>query len=86
MIEESLLEERKRLFLRCTQNPAFGTFSGEKVKLRGHKCIRRLWARRDTYKNLHEFLYEYNYQDFVFEQQAETYKHMMYYLAPPRSL
>ena len=67
------------------QNPVFGTFSGGKGEREAYKAVSAdCKARRDTYKNnFQNFFKEYNFAELktLFEEQAETYKYTMYYLA-----
>ena len=67
------------------QNPVFGTFSGGKGETEVYKSVSAdCKARRDTYKNnFQNFFKEYNFAELktLFEEQAETYKYTMYYLA-----
>ena len=67
------------------QNPVFGTFSGGKGEREAYKAVSAdCKARRDKYKNnFQNFFKEYNFAELktLFEEQAETYKYTMYYLA-----
>lgn len=67
------------------QNPVFGTFSGGKGEREAYKAVSAdCKARRDTYKNNFQNVFkEYNFAELktLFEEQAETYKYTMYYLA-----
>ena len=67
------------------QNPVFGTFSGGKGEREAYKAVSAdCKTRRDTYKNnFQNFFKEYNFAELktLFEEQAETYKYTMYYLA-----
>lgn len=67
------------------QNSIFGTFTGGKGEREAYKAVSAdCKARRDTYKNnFQNFFKEYNFAELktLFEEQAETYKYTMYYLA-----
>ena len=67
------------------QNPIFGTFTGGKGEREAYKAVSvDCKARRDTYKNNFQNVFkEYNFAELkiLFEEQAETYKYTMYYLA-----
>lgn len=67
------------------QNSIFGTFTGGKGEREAYKAVSAdCKARRDTYKNNFQNLFkEYNFAELktLFEEQAETYKYTMYYLA-----
>ena len=67
------------------QNPIFGTFTGGKGEREAYKAVSAdCKARRDTYKNNFQNIFkEYNFAELktLFEEQAETYKYTMYYLA-----
>lgn len=67
------------------QNSIFGTFTGGKGEREAYKAVSAdCKARRDTYKNNFQNVFkEYNFAELktLFEEQAETYKYTMYYLA-----
>ena len=67
------------------QNPIFGTFTGGKGEREAYKAVSAdCKARRDTYKNNFQNVFkEYNFAELktLFEEQSETYKYTMYYLA-----
>ena len=67
------------------QNSIFGTFTGGKGEREAYKAVSAdCKARRDTYKNnFQNFFKEYNFAELkiLFEEQAETHKYTMYYLA-----
>lgn len=67
------------------QNSIFGTFTGGKGEREAYKAVSAdCKARRDTYKNNFQNVFkEYNFAELktLFEEQSETYKYTMYYLA-----
>lgn len=77
--------EAEEVVARVFQNPVFGTFAGGKGEREEYKSVSAdCKARRDAYKNnFQDFFKEYNFADIrtLFEEQSETYKYTMYYLA-----
>ena len=77
--------EAEEAVARVFQNPVFGTFAGGKGERKEYKSVSAdCKARRDAYKNnFQDFFKEYNFADIrtLFEEQSETYKYTMYYLA-----
>lgn len=77
--------EAEEAVARVFQNPVFGTFAGGKGEREEYKSVSAdCKARRDAYKNnFQDFFKEYNFADIrtLFEEQSETYKYTMYYLA-----
>lgn len=77
--------EAEEVVARVFQNPVFGTFVGGKGEREEYKSVSAdCKARRDAYKNnFQDFFKEYNFADIrtLFEEQSETYKYTMYYLA-----
>lgn len=67
------------------QNSIFGTFTGGKGEREAYKAVSAdCKAKRDTYKNNFQNVFkEYNFAELktLFEEQSETYKYTMYYLA-----
>ena len=77
--------EAEEVVARVFQNPVFGTFAGGKGEREEYKSVSAdCKVRRDAYKNnFQDFFKEYNFADIrtLFEEQSETYKYTMYYLA-----
>lgn len=77
--------EAEEVVARVFQNPVFGTFAGGKGEREEYKSVSAdCKSRRDAYKNnFQDFFKEYNFADIrtLFEEQSETYKYTMYYLA-----